>query len=431
MQVKNYLELQQALEAGEETIELVNSINAVNGIGLKPGQKLVGSGEGILLSFIHGDGVALSANNELKNLALQTAPGRRAIYIDSALEDLGEIQLQDLTVTGMVQLLTRAPNKTLSLKLENLDIVSADARSYPERPMKYGVNVYQGALTVYNFNPQEGSEITLRGENISVGRPLAPVLGSGIFISGFGDDAGPVTVERLTTGEVHSNGMIPTGQPNLITGAIFVVYGVHAKEIISQGPTTTYGTNDMVLDVWGQVDQWTVKGKVTSYGSSGIGFVNFGVVKNFHAQAPIETYGLGARGFNQYDGTIENARFTRIKTAGDGSIGMQFSKPVGTITIEEAVTTQGATGETLVKGVLKELQAHAISVLEGGSIRQLNLLGDLHVQGEDVAAYHISGGTVEKLNLKGKITVDSEKSQAVVLEDGGTSDLTDLKKYLN
>ena len=184
--------------------------------------------------------------------------------------------------------------------------------------MKYGVNVYQGAFTIYNFNPEEGSEIKVYAENISLGSKDAPVIGSGIFISGFNDESGKVTVERLTTNDIYSNGMIPTGQPKLITGAIFIVYGVHAKEIISNGTVTTYGTNDMVLDVWGTVDSWIAKNKITSYGSSGIGFVNFGNVKNFKAEDSIETYGLGARGFNQYDGTINNAEFKNIKTVGDG-----------------------------------------------------------------------------------------------------------------
>lgn len=429
MKVKSYIELQDALKSDEKTIELVNSINAVNSIRLKEGQKLVSSEKNILLSFINGDGIQLTGDNEISNISIQTSPNKRAIYIDSELEDLKEITLKNLTVTGMVQLLTRGNNKTLTVKIDGLDIVSADARNYSERPMKYGVNVYQGALTIYNFNPKENSEIKVYAENISLGRKYAPVIGSGLFISGFNDESGKVRVEKLTTNDIYSNGMIPTGQPNLITGAIFIVYGVHAKEIISNGVVTTYGTNDMVLDVWGTVDNWTTKKKVTSYGSSGIGFVNFGYVKNFKAEANVETYGLGARGFNQYDGTIENADFKSIKTVGDGSIGMQFSKPVGKITIQEGVTTEGSTGETLVKGVIKILQADAISVLEGGRIEELNVLGDLVTKGEGVVGYHVNGGTVKNMHLKGKISVDEEKSKAVVVENGGQTDLSELKEY--
>lgn len=428
MKVKNYIDLQKAIDLNED-IELTNSINAVDTIKLNKGQKIFSNEENLLLSFINGDGLALSGDNEISNVAIQTTPSRRAIYIDSKEEDLGEIKLNNLTITGMVQLLTRGNNKKLSVKIETLDILAADARNYPERPMKYGVNVYQGALTIYNFNPKEGSEIRVSAENISLGRQKAPVIGSGVFISGFNDESGKVIIDKLTTNDIYTNGMIPTGQPNLITGAIFIVYGAHAKEIISKGKTVTYGTNDMVLDVWGEVDDWISKDKILSYGSSAIGFVNFGQVKNYRAEAEVKTFGLGARGFNQYDGSIENAEFKSIKTLGDGSIGMQFSKPVGTITIKEDVETTGSTGETLVKGEIKELQADGISVLEGGEIEKLVVEGNLTTKGEEVVAYHVNGGKVKSFELKGKISVENENSKEVLIENNGESDLTDLREY--
>lgn len=430
MEVKNYIELIDALNSGENIIELVNSINAVNTIKLKEGQKLVTKKNNILLSFINGDGIQLTGDNEISNISIQTAPNKRAIYIESDLEDLKSITLNNLTITGMVQLLTRGKNKTLTVKIDGLDIVSADARNYSERPMKYGVNVYQGAFTIYNFNSKEGSEIKVYAENISLGRKCAPVIGSGIFISGFNDESGKVTIEKLTTNDIYSNGMIPTGQPNLITGAIFIVYGAYAKEIISNGTVTTYGTNDMVLDVWGTVDSWITKNKIISYGSSGIGFVNFGNVKSFKAGDSIETYGLGARGFNQYDGTIKSADFKSIKTIGDGSIGMQFSKPVGKITIQEEVVTEGAAGETLVKGVIKVLKADAISVLEGGSIEELNILGDLVTNGEEAVGYHVNGGLVKRLHLKGKILAKKDRSKEVIIENNGQTDISEISEYI-
>ncbi|WP_243343495.1 hypothetical protein [Anaerococcus sp. AGMB09787] len=429
MKVKNYIDLQKAIDLNED-IELTNSINAVDTIKLNKGQKIFSNEENLLLSFINGDGLALRGDNEISNIAIQTTPSRRAIYIDSDEEDLGEIKLNNLTITGMVQLLTRGNNKKLSVKIDTLDILAADARNYPERPMKYGVNVYQGALTIYNFNPKEGSEIRVSAENISLGRQKAPVIGSGVFISGFNDESGKVIIDKLTTNDIYTNGMIPTGQPNLITGAIFIVYGAHAKEIISNGKTVTYGTNDMVLDVWGEVDDWVSKDKILSYGSSAIGFVNFGHVKNYRAEAEVSTFGLGARGFNQYDGSIENAEFKSIKTLGDGSIGMQFSKPVGTITIKEGVETTGSTGETLVKGEIKELQADGISVLEGGEIKKLVVEGNLTTKGEEVVAYHVNGGKVKSFELKGKISAKNENSKEVLIENNGESDLSDLREYL-
>ncbi|MGE5084736.1 MAG: hypothetical protein ACM3MG_00440, partial [Bacillota bacterium] len=105
----------------------------------------------------------------------------------------------------------------------------------------------------------------------------------------------------------------------------------------------------------------------------------------------IETFGLGARGFNQYDGTIGKAKFASITTYGDGSIGMQVSKPVGNIEITGSVKTHGSVGATLVKGVIMSLPANAISVKPGGEIQQLTVNGDIHTLGSGVTSLEIEG----------------------------------------
>lgn len=411
MKVKNYTELQNALNSNDELIEICNSFTIPNSITLKKGKKLVGENDNVLISFMNGGGIGLEGNNEIKNLAIQTSHRERAIFVNSNFKDLEDINLVDLTVTGVVQILTRGNNKFLTLNIENLDIVAADARELTERPMKYGVIVSQGALTVYNYTPYEDSEITANIKGLKIGRELAPVFGSGVFISGFNDDGGKVTVNELETKDIYSNGLIPTGQPNLITGAIFIVYGAHAKKIISNGVVKTYGNNDMVLDVWGRVDEWTTNEKVISYGSSGIGFVNFGRVEKFVAKGPIETYGIGARGFNQYDGTINNATFYSIKTVGDGSIGMQFSKPVGKITITKSIETFGGEGETLVKGVIKTLKADGISVLRGAVIEKLVVGENIETNGDEVVSLNIDGGEVKELKINGNIIANGKGSK--------------------
>lgn len=361
MKVKNFEGLKEAIRKNESTIELENSISVPESLHLNKGQKILATKDDIFLSFINGDGIAIAGDNEVSNLAIQTAPNRRAIFIDSSEDDLG-------------------------------DIIFADARAFAEKPLKYGVSIYEGALTVYNFNPKEGSLITLDAQNIKIGRKKAPVIGSGILISGFNDEVGKVEINKLSTSDIYSNGMIPTGQPDLITGGIFISYGAHANEIISEGSVTTYGTNDMVLDVWVTVDKWKVEGKITSFGPSAIGFVNFGTVKSFVAKESIKTFGLGARGFNQYDGTIEDAFFEEIITEGDGSIGMQFSRPVGKIKIGKNISTKGSTGKTLVKGEIKELAADGISVLKDAVIDELVIGGDIVTHGDEVVSYHIDNG---------------------------------------
>ncbi|WP_412065684.1 hypothetical protein [Rhizobium sp. SYY.PMSO] len=118
-------------------------------------------------------------------------------------------------------------------------------------------------------------------------------------------EGGWIELKYLTMGEIHSDGGIPKGIGNLITGGVFAGSGVDPSQVISDGPVTTYGPNEMVLDNWGEIASWTAKVPVVSHRSSGIGFVNFGDIGTVNIDAPIETHGLGARGFNLYDGTLK------------------------------------------------------------------------------------------------------------------------------
>jgi hypothetical protein len=110
---------------------------------------------------------------------------------------------------------------------------------------------------------------------------------------------------------------------------------------VNVGNTTTHGQNDMVLDNWGFVDTWISEGQVVSTGPSGVGFVNFGDLNVLEVHAPIITTGGGARGFNLYDGSLNAAKFKSIRTGGDGSIGIQVSKPLPYLEVSEDVATSG------------------------------------------------------------------------------------------
>ncbi|GAA5422552.1 hypothetical protein KV134_08450 [Tetragenococcus halophilus] len=409
------------------TLELQNSMTFDSSIILPEGMQLIGTSEAtIFLSFTHSDGFALTGNNTLSNLIIQTVPTNRAIFIQSIQKDLGEITLNRLTVTGQIQLITRENTLKAKIIAENVDIVASDSRKFSEQPHKYGANVYQGALTIYNYNSHPDSKIEANLEDISVGRAGAPVIGSGIFIAGFNEEGGSVLVNRLTTKAVYTNGMIPQGQPNLITGAIFILTGAKAKQIVSQENIVTYGTNDMVLDVWGVVIDWLVKAPILSYGPNGIGFVNFGIVHNFKAKDKIETFGLGARGFNQYDGTIENATFHSIMTHGNGSIGIQISRAIGKITVENSVETYGTLGETLVKGVLVDLAADGINIQEGGRIKQLHVDNNIVTNGDTVSSYHIDGDMVETFTIDGEIVANGKDSTPMIVENNGYSPTKDI-----
>ncbi len=410
-----------------QNLELQTSILCPYSIVLPVGFSITGvAKESCIISFNNSDGIGLTANNKVANLTIQTNPNNRAIYTLSNHPDLGVLSLQNLTVSGQVQILTRAGTNKTKLVADNIDIVSCDARRYSEQPQKYGVNVYQGAFTVYNFNSDPESVINATLTNISLGRKGAPVIGAGLFVCGFGDNGGWVIADTITTGDIYSNGMLPFGQPDMITAGVFIVNGTKVKNITHHGSVTTYGVNDMVLDTWGYVEKWIAEKPITSYGPSGIGFVNFGSVDEFEAKDKIETFGAGARGFNQYDGTVKKAIFHSIITHGNGSIGMQFSKPVGSIEVKNGVVTNGSVGQSLVKGVIMTLPADAISVKPGGEIGQLKISGGITTHGDNVHTYHVEGGIVHELKVTGDVEANGNNSIAIAVTNHGQTPLTNI-----
>jgi hypothetical protein len=374
-------------------------IGDVPTLRLSPGQTLTGAGVQSALRFAAGsDGLQLSTDNLVEGLQLVAAPDKRVIFNDTGVDHLGRLVLRDLTVTGAVQLLAHDRVRGGHVEASNIDIAAADARGYDERPGGYGVEVIPGAFTLWNQHRDRTVTITADLTGLMVGRAGAPVRGSGIFISGTGEVGGRLVARRLETGAVYSDGGIAPGTPDRITGGVFVVSGAFVDSVRNCGPVTTYGPNDMVLDNWGTVDHWITDEKVTSYGPSGIGFVNFGTIDQLQVNAPIETFGQGSRGFNVYAGTVKSAEFVRVVTHADGAVGIQISQPVGQITVRRGIETYGATGESLVKGVVVRLRATALSIKPGGSARKIVIAGGLIAHGEGVNPLELHG-TVDGLQI--------------------------------
>lgn len=392
-QIRTVAELNQAL-ANPDTreIRVMEDLVNVPTFRLSPGQTLTAHGNTATLRFASGvDGLQLSADNRVAKLTLVTDLKKRAIFNDWSVEQLGRLILEDLSITGVAQLLARDRVRGGHIEARDIDIVAADARDYDERPIGYGVQVIPGAFTLWN--QQTDPSVTLSADltGLSAGRAGAPVRGSGIFISGAGDVGGRLIASRLETGAVYSDGGITPGTPDRITGGVFTVYGAFIDTVRNRGPVTTYGPNDMVLDNWGTVDHWVAEEKITSTGPSGIGFVNFGTVNRLDIDAPIETFGQGSRGFNVYTGTVHHANFERIVTHGDGAVGLQISQPVGDITVRRGIETYGSTGDSLVKGVVIRLSAIALSIKPGGSARSIDIDGGICTHGEGVSPIELHG----------------------------------------
>lgn len=406
--IENFEQFKMAIINGQKNIQIKRSFVCTHSVILPASTSIKGikqeNGELPLLSFIHSDGIGLSTDNTISSLNIDVSSQNKAVYTTLNNSNVGKFAFENLLIKGQVSLIFRADVDKGNIQIKDVDIIAADTRHYIEQPQKYGVNVLQGAITIYNLNPDKKSNIDVTISNLSIGRKDAPVSGSGIFIAGYGDTGGKVTISKLNIKAVYSNGKIPPGVSDFITAGIFILNGAYAKQVVTDGEIITYGINDMVLDIWGTVKDWVSNGPIISYGPSGVGFVNFGKVKNFTVNAPLQTYGLGARGYNQYDGTVESINFKSIETFGDGSVGIQISKKIGTLVVEENLITRGSIGSSLVKGNYVDLPAYGLSIKDGGSAENIIIKGNIETYGDNVVSYaREKGGKVKKLEIKGEI----------------------------
>ncbi|MGI5163579.1 hypothetical protein ACQEU3_04415 [Spirillospora sp. CA-253888] len=399
--VSSVSELTGLLERGgpPTEVQLTGALEGVPALTLPPGWALTGLPEAALV-FADGAGLTLTADNRVARLRLETAPDAAAVAADTGRADCGTLELDDLTTVGRVAVVAEGALRSGHLRVNALHVEAADARERLPRPAGYGVEVLQGAFTLYNLQDDPGSLITADLTRLSAGAPDAPVRGSGIFVSGT-DGGGRVEAARLHTGAVHSDGGIAPGTADRISGGVFVVRA-SVREVLNAGPVTTYGANDMVLDLWGAADVWTAAAPLTSRGPSAIGFVNFGTIGRLRVTAPVETFGTGARGFNIYDGTIDIVEFDRITTHGDAAVGVQIGRPFGALTVFNGVHTHGGTGETLVKGAIERLPAVALSLLPGADGGSVRVNGGVVAHGEGVPAVQIRGA-VKDLDITGGV----------------------------
>ncbi|MCY1703534.1 hypothetical protein [Deinococcus sp. SL84] len=415
--------LEQAIGDKASSIEIQGQITGLSSVKLPKGTTLTG-GEGAELHFKDGQpGLMLNADHRVSGLRIVADETQVALGLLDEEKALGTIEISDVRTVGRFHL---EGTQALSgdLKLKNIHVEQADAHMAAHRPAGFGVEVLLGGFSVYNSSKNKDSKWTLSAENISGGSKDSPLKGSGVFVFGgwyIPTDANPaeapaptaeggsIELVRLTTGEIHSQGQIPPGISNLITGGVFVGSGVHAQEVVNEGAVSTYGPNDMVLDNWGQVESWVAQAAVTSHGPSGIGFVNFGDIESLQVQAPLETHGLGARGFNLYDGSLQRAEFESITTYGDGAIGVQLSKPFGSIRVSGDIRTKGGEGESLVRGKVTKLKANALSLKEGTRGDEFVVGGTVEAESQDVESYDFEApaSVIGRLEVGGEVVRDT------------------------
>ncbi len=405
-------ELVEACGHGDfQSLTVTTVIEDLPTLRLARGQKLQGA-PGAALHFNAGvDGLELSGDNEVIDLRIVTDPDRRALFNGETPGGFGRLTCRGLRVTGCIRIVLKGRGGAGHVDAHDVAIEYADATAFDDRPKGYGVEVVPGVFTIWNQQDDPTTRVTCDVGGISVGRAGAPVRGSGVFIAGT-PGGGRLFARRVETGEIHSDGGISVGTANRISGGVFVVHGAWVDDVRNLEPVTTYGPNDMVLDNWGTVRRWRADAKITSHGPSAIGFVNFGDLEELRVDDAIETHGQGARGFNVYAGTLRSAEFDRIVTRGDGAVGVQISKPVGRILVQRGIETFGGRGPSLVKGVITDLPAIALSVKPGGTAREIVVHGGLRTHGEGIEAFELHGD-VDEFTVRGGFGPDVAGFQTI------------------
>lgn len=415
--VSTAAQLTDAITSGAQEIVVQGRIGGSPSITLPAGTALRG-GELVFLA----KGVRLTKDNTLRDITITTTPYEVAVYNDTSVADAGTLSFTNVTTVGQVSIVAGADTMNVRVETDGLHVKEADVRGRAEQPHGFGVDVLQGGLTLWNRQKDSSSSFTATLKDVSIGTDDTPVRGSGVFVAGYGDRegkgaGGTFTADLIETGKVVTDGGIALGTPDKITGGVFVASGATVDKVLNAGTVTTHGQNDMVLDNWGYVKEWVSTAEVKSTGPSGIGFVNFGAIDTLDMRAPVVTTGAGARGFNLYDGSLTAASFHSIRTAGDGSVGIQVSKPMGSLRVHHDVVTTGGEGSSLVKGVQVTLKAVAFSVRPGGDIESVTIGGALRTEGADVVTFEVAdGGVIAALALGRGIEAKGAGSRATDIQ---------------
>lgn len=241
-------DLLEAVRAGVPAIEVDGVVRGMPMVTLAPGVRLRGG----VLEF-GAKSMRLTRDNVLEDVAVHCPEHEAAILNDTSVADFGTLALRGVRVTGQVLLLARDAVRSGHVAVNGLVVEAADVRGRVERPHDFGVDALQGAFTLWNQQSDPAVEITAELLGLSAGSADRPVRGSGVFVGGHCDwdgaaDGGTMRVSMLRTGEIHTDGGIPAGTPDLISAGVFVISGAVVDQVLTAGPVTTYGQNDMVLD---------------------------------------------------------------------------------------------------------------------------------------------------------------------------------------
>lgn len=360
--------LVNAIQSKTQRIAVKGEIRGLPALALSSGQTLAGLDDSAILAFAN-DGLTLAGDNRIENLALRSPADSRAILLSDAAPLSGQIAIERVRCIGVIDLTMQTLLRDAQIKLAEVTILSADATARLPRPYGNGVEVQQGALTIWNRSSTP-AVLTVDASGINIGTPDAPVLGAGIFVAG-SDGGGTVRLARFETGAVHSDSALPEGTTSTVSGAIFFLHGVSGDEVWTHGDVTTHGANAVPIDNWGMLDRWTVRGDARSYGPSAVGFVNAGTLAFLTIEGVLETFGDGARGCCVYQ-PMGCFAAQAIRTHGSAAVGVQIEARLERLHLSDGLATYGDAGEGLVKGTMVRTPAHGIEVGHNTALGELD-----------------------------------------------------------
>lgn len=109
---------------------------------------------------------------------------------------------------------------------------------------------------------------------------------------------------------------------------------------------------------------------------------------------------------------MNRADFDRIVTHAEGAVGVQISQPIGELNIRRGIETFGAMGPSLVKGVVQNLSAIALSIKPGGSAERIKIEGGLRTHGKGIPPLE-QQGIIKELTIAGGFSM----SESAALTD--------------
>lgn len=359
-----------AVETGVEVIEIAAPIGGLPPLALSRGQTIIGKGAATPLSFVH-DGLSLSGTNSLKSLHINCPATASAINVAPGATECGSFHLSECQCEGVVHLVFDDNAGDVTLAIAGIAVTCANATALLPRPAGNGVEVQQGALTVWNRSVAP-TVVTLVARDIVIGSSAQPVGGTGLFVAGNqSGKGGTISLHQLETGPIFSDSMLPEGTTGIVAGGIFLLAGVNGEWVETLGDIVTWGANSVPIDTWGLIGHWRIDGNARSHGPSAVGMVNAGTLERCTINGEIETFGDGARGCCIYGptGTI-TAR--AIRTHGSAAAGLHVVDQLDAIILTDGVFTAGAPGQGLMKGRMIETPAHGVEVETSGRLGVLD-----------------------------------------------------------